>query len=467
MSDHHTHHSGCSDWYSTRRAALARAVDQIVPIPDEALTEGPEAAAKIFAGGVTRRQALAGAGGLALATALMPKFGGREIFEAAQAQAAGNPAANILVLIYLDGGNDGLNTLIPWNDPQYHTKRSRIGIADGAGLPLGGPAPDANFHWHPALTGLRDLYDAGKVAVLPSVDYTPTDQSHFNSQIYWRTGIVGQSYERSGWLGRTIDRIGVTNNPLQAVSVGWGLDPVLLSRSKPVATVFDPADFAMYIPGVWDPKEGLSPYRGMVSGARTRARRSAQGAMRNAISVYDRLGGLRAAPRLPEDPTPYSNDYLGKGLRNVARMLGAGLGTRIVTVSHSGFDTHINQTSTHPELLTSLGNSLKAFQDDLTAKGLSDHVMTMVWSEFGRRVEDNDSNGTDHGAGGLMLLVGDHARAGIRTEFPGLSVLDGNDNLRVTTQFRTVYATILEDWLGVPAGAILPRITSTRLPLFV
>lgn len=324
MSDHHNH-EGCADWYRTRRAALARAADQILPIPDEALSEGPEAAARMFSGGVTRRQALAGAGGLALATALMPKFGGREIFEAAQAQAAGNPAANILVLIYLEGGNDGINTLIPWNDPLYHTKRARIGIADGDGLPLGGAAANADFHWHPALTGLRDLYDAGKVAVLPSVDYTPSDESHFNSQIYWRTGIVGQSYDRTGWLGRTVDRIGVGNNPLQAISLGWGLDPILSSRRKPVATVFDPAEFAMTIPNVWLPADSIAPYRGMVSGARTRARKSAQDAMRNAISVYDRLGPIRKQGALPTDPAPYSNDYLGKGLRNIARLLGAAL----------------------------------------------------------------------------------------------------------------------------------------------
>jgi len=147
-------------------------------------------------------------------------------------------------------------------------------------------------------------------------------------------------------------------------------------------------------------------------------------------------------------------------------MLGAGLGTRIgALTAEGGFDTHDNQPAEHERLLKDLGDSLWAWQADLQARGLSRRVLTLVWSEFGRRPEDNESNGTDHGAGGLVLVVGDRANGGIRSEFPGLAKLDEDDNLRVTTEFRTVYASLLEGWLGVEAGRVLPGIGGARLPL--
>jgi uncharacterized protein (DUF1501 family) len=153
-------------------------------------------------------------------------------------------------------------------------------------------------------------------------------------------------------------------------------------------------------------------------------------------------------------------------MRNLARMLGAGFGTRVAAISAGGgYDTHEDQPETHRKLLEDLGGTLEAWQADLTARGLSGRVMTLVWSEFGRRPEDNDSNGTDHGAGGLVLVVGDRANGGIRSEFPGLSRLDGDDNLLVSTEFRTVYATLLEGWLGVEAARVLPGRTPGRLPL--
>jgi uncharacterized protein (DUF1501 family) len=168
---------------------------------------------------------------------------------------------------------------------------------------------------------------------------------------------------------------------------------------------------------------------------------------------------------LPPVAVPYPDTDLGNGLRNLARMLGAGFGTRIAALSIGGFDTHDEQPEAHAELLQDLGDSLWAWQADLVARGLSGRVITLVWSEFGRRPEDNDSLGTDHGAGGLVMVVGDHAAGGIRSEFPGLSRLDEDDNLLVTTEFRTVYATLLESWLGVEAARVLPGIDAARLPL--
>jgi len=454
---------GCADWHTSRRALLGRGAERILEIPEQALRDGPAAAAQAFGSGLTRRRLLAGAGGLALACAAMPRLGARGVFEAAAAQAAADPNGRILVSIYLDGGNDGLNTLVPIGDPRYPQLRSRVGLSPAATLAVAG---HPEFGWHPSLGGLKQLYDAGKVTVLPAVDYANPDQSHFNSQIFWRTGVVGQSLDRTGWLGRTIDAIGGTDNPLQAISMGWSLDPILLSRRAPVATVFDPGSFGFHIPDVWSSEAALGPYRGATSGARTAARKAAQQAYRGAISVYDRLAPLRVdEDQIPPAPLPYPDEHLGRGLRNLARMLGAGFGTRIASISQSGYDTHDDQTQNHAEILKTLGDSLLAWQADLDSRGLSDRVLTLVWSEFGRRAEDNDSGGTDHGAGGCVMLVGNHVNGGVQSEFPGLSRLDEDGNLLVTTEFRTLYASLLESWLGVEAGRILPGVDGRRLAL--
>jgi uncharacterized protein (DUF1501 family) len=450
---------GCADWRATRRQVIARGGD-LVPLPAEAL-DGLEAFAG--SGGLTRRRLLQGGVGLVLASTLLASP--RRVLEAAAAQAAEAPNATMLVSLYLDGGNDGLNTLVPNADPRYRQLRSRIGIPAEQTLPL---ADAPQFGWHPSLGGLKRLYDAGKVAVLPAVDYSNPDQSHFNSAAYWRTGVVGRNLDETGWLGRTLDAVGSRDNPLQGISVSWGFDPVLRSRRAPVGQVFDPSDFGFYIPGVWDEEAFTRPYRATTRGGRSTARREAKAAYRNAFLMRERLAPLHVDDKHPAPPVPlaYPDTDLGNGMRNLARMLGAGLGTRVAAISAGGgYDTHENQPDDHAKLLEDLGGTLEAWQADLTARGLSGRVLTLVWSEFGRRPEDNDSNGTDHGAGGLVLVVGDRANGGIRSEFPGLGRLDDDDNLLVSTEFRAVYATLLESWLGVEAARVLPGRIPGRLPL--
>lgn len=451
---------GCADWRMTRRA-LAERAGHLLPIPVDAM-DGLDRFRRD--GGLTRRDLLERGAGMVLLCSAASALSPRAVMEAAAAQAAQAPDAPILVSLYLDGGNDGLNTLVPLRDPRYRELRPRVGIAPETTIPL---RDSTDFGWHPALRNLATLYDGGKVAVLPSVDFQDADQSHFNSVGYWRTGIVGAARDDTGWLGRTIDAIGVADNPLQAISVSWGLDPVLRSRSAPVGTVHDPGGFGFWIPGVWGEEAFTRPYRDVSRGARSGGLHAAQSAYRNAFDMVDMLRPLRTDDEhpLPPVPVPYPDSDLGTRLRNLARMLGAGFGTRIAALSTSGYDTHDDQVDDHPALLGDLADSLWAFQADLEARGLADRVLTLVWSEFGRRPKDNDGNGTDHGAGGLVLLVGNRANGGIRTEFPGLARLDEDDNLLVTTEFRTVYASLLEGWLGVEAARILPRIDAARLPL--
>ena len=451
---------GCRDWHATRRAFLGRATDAL-PVPADAM-EGLAEFAR--SGGLTRRNLLERGVGLWIGTAALAGMSTRGVLEAASAQAAAAPDATILVSLYLEGGNDGLNTLVPLADPLYPTLRSRLGITPGTALALPG---NPEFGWHPGLTGLKALYDQGKVAVLPSVDFADADQSHFNSAAYWRRGIVGPSFETAGWLGRTLDIVGVADNPLQGISVNYSPDPVLASHRAATATVYDPSNFNFNIDGVWG-NEFVGAYRNAAGGqSASEGLMAARNTYANAFRVQDQLTPLRVDDAHPLAPVPmaYPDSDLGKGLQNLARMLGAGFGTRVAALSMGGFDTHDDQAADHQNLLKDLGDSLLAWQADLTARGLSSRVLTMVWSEFGRRPEDNESGGTDHGAGGLVMVVGDRANGGIRSEFPGLAQLDEDDNLRVTTEFRTVYATLLESWLGVEAARVLPRIDGARLAL--
>jgi uncharacterized protein (DUF1501 family) len=450
---------GCRDWHGTR-AALRGDAGRLVPIPERALDGLQDFERR---GDLSRRDLLAGGVGLVLAANGVPGLSTRGVLEAAAAQAADSPDATILVSLYLDGGNDGLNTLVPLADPRYAQLRSRIGLDPSTVLPL---ADTPSFGWHPSLAGLRELYDAGKVAVLPAVDYSHPDQSHFNSGGFWRSGIVGPAPDRSGWLGRTLDVIGTRDNPLQGIHVGWGQDPSMISHRAPVATVSSPGDFGFYIPDVWEEKAFLPTYRRL---SRARAKHPALAAVRsmygNTIETHDRLAPLAKEDKPAPPPLAYPESDLGKAFGNLGRLLGGGFGTRIATISRGGFDTHDAQAQDHSDLLQDLGDSLRAWQADLDARGLSQRVLTMIWSEFGRRPEDNDSGGTDHGAGGLLLLVGNRANGGIRTEFPGLARLDDDENLIVTTDFRNVYATLLESWLGVEAPRVLPRVSGGRLPL--
>ncbi|MCB0881254.1 MAG: DUF1501 domain-containing protein [Thermoleophilia bacterium] len=448
---------GCQDHKFTRRA-LARASAKAVPIPAEAL-DGLDRFARD--GGLTRRDAMKGGAGMVLMCAAAATLTPRSVMEAAAAQQAQAPDAPILVSLYLDGGNDGLNTLVPVADAQYRALRGPLALGDGTVA-----LKDTNqFRWHPSLGKLAQLYDQGKVAVLPAVDYANPDQSHFNSVAYWRTGVVGPSQELTGWLGRTMDVLGAPDNPLQAVSISGDLDPVLRSRKAPVGSVYDPGAFDFWIPEVWG-KGFDAAYREASRGRAKGGMKASRDAYANAFRMVDMLQPLKVDKEHPLPPTPvaYPDTDLGRDLRSAARIMGAGFGTRVVAVSTGGYDTHDDQLAEHADLLSDLSESLWAFQADIDARGLAQRVLVMIWSEFGRRPKANGT-GTDHGAGGLLMLVGNRANGGIRSEFPGLSRLDDDDNLLVTTEFRTVYSSLLEQFMGVEAGRVLPAIDGARIPL--
>src|SRR3954452_9215080 len=316
---------GCNDWHGTH-ARLRGMSGRHVPIPEGALDGLAEFERP---GGLSRRNLLAGGVGLLLAANGLPGLSTRGVLEAAAAQAADAPNAPILVSLYLDGGNDGLHTLVPLTAPRYRELRSRIGVDPATALPLG---DYPSFGWHPSLAGLRELYDHGKVAVLPAVDYSHPDQSHFNSGGFWRSGIVGPAPDRSGWLGRTLDAIGTHDNPLQGIHVGWGQDPSMNGHRAPVATVSSPGDFGFSIPDVWEDASFLPVYRRL---SRARAKHPGLAAVRsmygNTIATHDRPPPLAKKDKPAPPPIAYPASDLGKGLGNLGRLLGAGFGTRVAT----------------------------------------------------------------------------------------------------------------------------------------
>jgi uncharacterized protein (DUF1501 family) len=416
--------------------------------------------------GLTRRSFVSRATGLALsvygAAGLGPKAFEQGI-AAAAAQAAGSD--RILVSIFLSGGADSLTMLAPTSaHPQYAAWRPTLALADGLGTPL---AEDPSLRWHPALGGLAELYGEGKVSVMPAIGYDDANQSHFTSRHYWEVGEVNP-FGRWGWLGRYLDRHGVGDNPLQGLALGWDLQPVLAAREVPVATVAEPDNYDFWTPGVWGDVQTkmLDAYGDLgepptsdVGLAQARSAVAATGRLRDQLAPYQ--NGFTT----PAGVT-YPGGAFARRLRALAAMLEGGLPLKVVAIETGGYDTHSNQAGSLPPDLQEIGDGLRAFQRDLEARALEDRVLVHVWSEFGRRPEENGS-GTDHGAAGTGFVIGSQARGELVGEFPGLSVLDEDDNLRNTSDFRGVYCALLEQWLEVDAAPIIPNASSFARPALV
>jgi uncharacterized protein (DUF1501 family) len=413
-------------------------------------------------GGMTRRQALMGAlgGGLTIwANQAMPWA---RVLEAASAQATDAPAARVLVSVFLPGGCDLLDTLPPIGAyGQYADLRGGMELQAPPALGATG------LGIHPSLAegtngGIKGLFEAGKVGFMPGIDYANPDLSHFHSRHFWETGLITER-AAPGWLGRWLDRHGSNDNPLQGLTLGYTLSPVLATGAAPVAALESPNDVALDVWGIGGQQE-----RQMLAAWQRMADARVRGDGPEAVHTAARLAksvGDRLAPYAEHDdvdplapPVPYpQDDDLGRRLSRVAALVAQPLGVRLAAVDANGdFDTHDDQPTELADSLRSVSQSLSAFQADLEARGIADRVLTLVWSEFGRRPEGNESRGTDHGAGGIAWVQGTHAASGILTEYPSLTDLDRDDNLKVTVDFRKVYASLIEGWLGTDANEVIP-----------
>jgi uncharacterized protein (DUF1501 family) len=370
--------------------------------------------------------------------------------------------------VFLEGGADGLSLLYPDGDPLYRKLRPKLGLPAGAGPAFAG---DDRLRWHPALSPLAQLDGEGKVVSLPAVGYTHPDQSHFTSRHYWEVGATDQRL-LTGWLGRTLDAVGTADNPLQGLSLDGRLAPALASAKVPVAAI-EGVSYSFWASNVW----GQVEQRMLDTLAHLGAASRADPGLETASAITMEAHRLRtqllpfSGDKGVTSPVAYpkSDDAFPQNLAGLAALLAAGLPLRCVALSAPGeYDTHADQAGDLAKGLDLTAQSLLAFQRDLEARGLADRVLVHVWTEFGRRAQENGSAGTDHGAAGVGFVVGSRAAGGMVGEFPGLaSGLDDDGNVRATADFRGVYCSLLEQWLGVDAGRVIPGAKAFARPKLV
>ncbi len=367
------------------------------------------------------------------------------------------PGDRVLVIVNLQGGNDGLNTIVPHGMAPYYRHRPTLGIPAGDVLHI-----DENVGFNPKLRALKSLYDAGKVAIVQGAGYPTPDHSHFRSTAIWQTA-VPERYESTGWIGRYLDEAELpATNLFNALAIGPVLPEVMVSRRIDVPTIDalrgyglasdrNASERTAFASLVNDERVPFSsPYLGTVATIEDHAQRGSE-RLPALIAGYQPAGAYPATP-------------LGRSLALAAQVVGSRLGTRVISVQHGSFDTHAGQRVTQDRLLAELGDALKAFYDDLGAHGNADRTLTMTFSEFGRRVAENASGGTDHGEAAPMFVIGGRVRGGLYGKHPSLDALDDGD-ATYTTDFRAVYATIVERWFARPTAGVLAGNYGT-LPLF-
>jgi uncharacterized protein (DUF1501 family) len=404
--------------------------------------------------GMDRRGFLLRSAGLALSVYGAGKVAPGLLEEGVAMAAEGGPAP-VLVSIFLSGGIDGLNVLAPYQDPRYVSLRPTLRVAGGTPL-----QEDPSLVWHPAADALRGLYDAGKVSVMPAMGYTSPNQSHFTSRHFWEVGSLDVQ-ARTGWLGRYLDRVGEPNNAIQGLSLEGQLSPTLATSNVAVAATSSISDYTFDSPGVWEDRMHASMLDSLGRLGTLPASNPILGQARQATANAAILRSQLAA--LPADPgtVTYPDTRIADRLRSLGRMLGAGLPIRCATMDAAGgYDTHSGQANPFESGLRATSDALAVFQADLEARGIADRVLVHLWSEFGRRPEENGSAGTDHGAAGVGFLIGTRAAGTMIGEFPGLATLDPEGNVRATSDFRSLYCSLVEDWLGTEADGIIPGASS-------
>ncbi|MCC6320013.1 MAG: DUF1501 domain-containing protein [Phycisphaerales bacterium] len=372
----------------------------------------------------------------------------------------GVPEDHVLVVVQLAGGNDGLNTVVPFGESAYYKARPTIGIPAARVLKLG---KNQQVGLHPQLDGLKELYDQGMLSVMLGVGYPNPNRSHFKSMDIWHT--ADTSGTGTGWLGRYFDN-DCCGTPLDAAAKPNPLGGIAIGREAPLAMKggkyqpigFESAELFQWL-GKGVDKDLATPYdeitrRGVA--ADTDPNTTAGFLMRTALDAQVSSDQIRKAVS-QRSLVNYPGNELARQLAMVSSMIRAGLPTRVYYVTLGGFDTHAGQggeNGRHAQLMQQFGGSLAAFYKDLKAHGNDTRVLTMSFSEFGRRVGQNASGGTDHGTAAPMFLAGPMVRGGVFGNQPSLTDLDSGD-LKFNTDFRSVYAGVLKDWMSADADKVL------------
>jgi len=404
---------------------------------------------------------------------------------------------SILVVLQMAGGNDGLNTVVPFANDHYHRARPRLGLSESKVLKL-----TDELGLHPNLTGLKELYDAGRLSIIQGVGYPNPNRSHFRSTEIWQTASDANQVEQHGWLGLYFDNACGGCEPTVGLSIGRQM-PLAFAAARPTGVTLDnPENYRFIPPSRSRPAEARATeesFRKMNAPENTPPARSgseslgvdlleaepdaSEGMNGNSGGTIASLSGtaghsgpaldflertaleaeissdtIRAIARRGETQATYPASTLGSSLKLVAKLIGGGLKTRVFYASQGGYDTHTNQVATQDRLLKDLGDSLKAFTEDLKAQGNLSRVLVMTFSEFGRRVAENANGGTDHGAAAPMFIIGERVKAGLVGQYPSLAPADlFQGDLKYHVDFRSVYASVLEGWLKTRSEPILGR----------
>lgn len=410
---------------------------------------------------VTRRSFLQG--GVAAFTLSF----GAPAFISDLARAQGANRRNLVVL-YLGGGNDALSTLIPYGDPQYYLRRPTIAVPAANVLQVGTDSAGRVLGLHPRLTGLKPIFDAGHLALIQRTGYSNSSRSHFLGTDIWSTANPANS-AGAGWLGRYLDQLPSPVDPL----VGWctirELPRTMIGNKVSVPAIPSPSGYAFQSPNSANTAEATYSRQAMTSLASHLPAEQPHLSFVNAtaqaaLATLDRVATVATYA----GSVTYANDGLSQALKAVAGAMVRGIGTKVFWVQTGGFDTHATQNTNaannagYAGLMSTLNTALSTFYTDLRNQGLLQDTVVLQFSEFGRRITENGSNGTDHGAAGLMMAIGGSVRGGLfgtaadLNPFPNNPTLENNGgDVTFETDFRSVYARVIDNWLGADSVSIL------------
>lgn len=383
-------------------------------------------------------------GSLATTSLLLPRF--LKAFEAPARVPAGN---KVLVVLQLSGGNDGLNTIIPYRNDVYFKSRPGIGIARNKALAL---TDEAGLH--PSLKAFKVLYDEGGLGIINGVGYPNPDRSHFRSMDIWHSASKSDEYINTGWLGRYLDaQCNGCDKPTQIIELDDVLSLAMKGEDRKGIAVKDPR--RLY--GTANEQF----FRDVLKAHDSHHEEPVDYLYKTMAETLSSADYIFRQSRLHPTKTSYPATNLGRSFKTIASLIFSDINTKVYYVSLGSFDTHINQSNQQQRLFTEMNDAIKAFTDDLKREGRFEDVLLMTFSEFGRRVKQNASGGTDHGTANNMFLVGGGLKKkGLINELPDLTALDDGD-LKYQLDFKNVYATILKNWLGADASGILGADYST------
>ena len=365
---------------------------------------------------------------------------------------AGNQKDPVLVVVQLSGGNDFMNTVVPYTAGIYYDSRPVVGLKEDEVLPI-----HDTLAWNPNCAPLQSMYEAGEIAVVQGIGYPNSNRSHFRAMDIWHT-CEPVEIGTEGWAGRVIRELDPGgHNVLTGVSVGKGLPRAMAVPGVPV-TSFDNLDTYGLLTGIDDAQRrtaALEVFKGMY-GHEVGAGMVMDYLSQTGLNVISGTAELKKAKTGYSSTVEYDDSAIANSLRDVARVHLAGLGTRVFYTAHGGYDNHANEVPDHPKLLTDLSSAISSFFQDLRAHNASSEVTMLVFTEFGRRIRDNAS-GTDHGSGGGAFIIGDHVKGGLYAQYPSLDPnrwVHGED-MEHTIDFRGIYGTVLEQWMGLDPTEIV------------